>query len=65
MKERYVQDVVLDCYQHQFQLEEVPESVSEQVMTEPEDGKRAAEIHLNHDKALRMAFREIEDHRKR
>jgi hypothetical protein len=57
-KERVVQDIVLDCYQHCFRLDDVPEIVHEQVVTEPEDLKRAAEICLNYDKALRMAMLE-------
>lgn len=59
-KERYVRDVVLDCYQHSFRLDDIPETVHEQVMTEPDEGKRAAEICLNHDKALRIAISERE-----
>lgn len=55
-KERVVQDIVLDCYQHCFRLQDLPEIVHEQVVTEPEDLKRAAEICLNYDKALRMAM---------
>lgn len=27
LKTKYVRDVVLDCYQHCFQLEELPESI--------------------------------------
>lgn len=57
-KESVVQDIVLDCYQHCFRLDDVPEIVHEQVVTEPEDLKRAAEICLNYDKALRMAMLE-------
>jgi hypothetical protein len=57
-KERLVQDIVLDCYQHCFRLDDVPEIVHEQVVTEPDDLKRAAEICLNYDKALRMAMLE-------
>jgi hypothetical protein len=55
VKERIVEDIVLDCYQHSFRLDEVPEIVHEQVVTEPEDLRRASEICLNFDKALRMA----------
>lgn len=54
LKERIVQDIVLDCYQHAFRLEDVPEIVHEQVVTEPEDLHRASEICLNFDKAIRM-----------
>lgn len=62
-KERFVRDVVLDCYQHSFRLEDLPEITHEYVITEPEDGKRAAEICLNHDKALRIAISEQEKDR--
>jgi hypothetical protein len=55
VKERIVEDIALDCYQHSFRLDEVPEIVHEQVVTEPEDLRRASEICLNFDKALRMA----------
>lgn len=57
-KERFVRDVVLDCYQHSFRLDDVPAMVHEQVFTDPDEGKRAAEICLNHDKALRIAISE-------
>lgn len=56
MKERYVRDIALDCYQHCFHLEELPEEISEVVFTEPDDAKRAAEIHLNHQKAIHIAY---------
>jgi len=62
-KERFVRDVVLDCYQHSFKLEDLPEMAHDHVMTEPDDGKRAAEICLNHDKALRIAISEREKDR--
>jgi hypothetical protein len=62
-KERFVSDIVLDCYQHHFKLEDLPETAHEQVLTDPDDGKRAAEICLNHDKALRMAISEREKNR--
>lgn len=54
-KERVVQDIVLDCYQHTFRLDDIPDSVHEQVVTEPDDLKRAAEVCLNFDKAIRLA----------
>jgi hypothetical protein len=57
VKESIVQDIVLDCYQHSFRLEDVPEGVHEQVFTDPDDAKRAAEICLNFDKALRLLER--------
>ena len=55
MKDRVVEDIVLDCYQHAFRLDDVPDSVHEQVVTEPEDLVRASEICLNLDKSIRMA----------
>lgn len=58
IKESIVQDIVLDCYQHSFRLEDLPEGVHEQVFTEPSDATRAAEICLNFDKALRLLDRE-------
>lgn len=56
VKERYVCDIVLDCYQHCFRLEELPNQISELVLTEPSEAVRAAEIHLNHQKAIRIAY---------
>jgi len=55
MKERIVEDIVLDCYQHTFRLDDVPDIVHEQVVTEPEDLPRASEMCLNFDKSIRMA----------
>lgn len=64
-KERYVRDVALDCYQHAFRLNDVPENVLDTILTDPRgDERRAAEIHLNHDKALRIALHERETGRK-
>ena len=57
VKESIVQDIVLDCYQHSFRLEDVPDGVHEQVFTDPDDAKRAAEICLNFDKVLRLQER--------
>lgn len=57
IKERVVQDIVLDCYQHSFRLDDVPEKVHEQVVSDPDDVARAAEICLNYDKILRMVTR--------
>jgi hypothetical protein len=54
-KERYVRDVVLDCYQHTFALDEIPKAVNDALADEIPDRARAAEIHLNHDKAVRTA----------
>jgi len=55
-KERIIEDIVLDCYQHTFRLDDVPEAVHEQVFTQPEDLSRASEICLNFDKTIRMAL---------
>jgi hypothetical protein len=55
LKERIVEDIALDCYQHTFRLDEVPEIVHQQVLTQPGNEGRAAEICLNFDKAIRMA----------
>lgn len=57
-KERLVRDIVLDCYQHSFRLEDIPEIVHEEITAEDNDTKRAAEICLNFDKALRIAINE-------
>jgi hypothetical protein len=54
IKERIVEDIVLDCYQHAFRLDDVPEMVHDQVLTEPEDLPRYAEMYLNLDKTIRM-----------
>jgi hypothetical protein len=58
-KERYVRDIVLDCYQHSFELADAPEAVIEAVGSDTGEQRRAAEIHFNHDKALRIAFDEL------
>jgi hypothetical protein len=55
LKERIVEDIVLDCYQHTFRLDDVPEVVHEQVLTQPGNDGRASEICLNFDKAIRIA----------
>jgi hypothetical protein len=55
LKERIVEDIVLDCYQHTFRLDDVPDIVHEQVLTQPGNEGRASEICLNFDKAIRMA----------
>ena len=55
LKERVVQDVVLDCYQHLFRLDDLPEAVHNEVITQPNDDVRASEICLNYDKILRIA----------
>ncbi len=58
-KERYVRDVVLDCYQHSFQLQNTPDAVIEAVISDSDEQRRASEIHFNHDKALRIALNEL------
>jgi hypothetical protein len=58
IKEKIVQDVVLDCYQHYFRLNDIPELVHEQLLTDPDDLTKASEICLNYDKILRMAAQE-------
>lgn len=55
IKERIVEDIALDCYQHTFKLDEMPEVVHELVLTQPDNTVRAAEICLNFDKAIRIA----------
>lgn len=64
-KERYVRDVVLDCYQHAFQIQNTPDAVVEAVITDSDERRRAGEIHLNHDKAVRIALNELSAARKR
>jgi hypothetical protein len=58
-KERYVRDIVLDCYQHSFQLQSTPETVRDRIQDDPNESRRAADIHLNHDKAIRIAIHEM------
>ncbi len=56
LKERIVEDIALDCYQHTFRLDGLPNIVHELVITQPGDENRASEICLNFDKAIRMAI---------
>jgi hypothetical protein len=58
-KERYVRDVVLDCYQYSFELQDTPESVRDAIAADADERRRAADIHLNQDKALRIALDEL------
>jgi hypothetical protein len=58
-KERYVRDVVLDCYQHSFALAETPDAVRDVLADDPDEKRRAADIHFNHDKAVRIARHEL------
>ena len=55
IKEKIVQDIVLDCYQHNYRLNDVPEMVLEQLFDDTNDMAKASEICLNYDKILRMA----------
>ena len=64
-KERYVRDVVLDCYQHSFQIQNTPDAVIEAVISDSDEQRRAGEIHFNHDKALRIALNELNASRNR
>lgn len=59
-KERYCQDVVLDCYQHCFKLDQVPDPVWSSIQNEEDEARKASEFYLNHDKAVRFAGRERE-----
>lgn len=58
-KERYVRDVVLDCYQHSFLLADTPARVTEALSDDVDESRRAADIHFNHDKAVRIARHEM------
>lgn len=64
-KERYVRDVVLDCYQYSFELQNTPEAVLEAMASDADERRRAADIHLNNDKALRIALDELNTGRAR
>jgi hypothetical protein len=64
-KERYVRDVVLDCYQYSFELQETPETVREAIGGDADERRRAVDIHLNNDKALRIALDELNANRTR
>jgi hypothetical protein len=64
-KERYVRDVVLDCYQYSFELQDTPETVREAIGSDTDERRRAADIHLNNDKALRIGLDELNANRGR
>lgn len=64
-KERYVRDVVLDCYQYSFELQDTPETVREAIGADADERRRAADIHFNSDKALRIALDELNASRTR
>lgn len=57
-KERIVQDIVLDCYQHSFRLEGIPDKAHEQIFADSDETIRAAEICLNFDKVLRLVAKD-------
>ncbi len=57
-KQRYCEDIVLDCYQHCFKLHSVPEQVWEAAQEQENEGRKASEMYLNHDKAIRFAAKE-------
>ena len=63
-KKQYCRDVALDCYQHVFSLEDIPTEIAVPLLDE-EDSARAAEIFLNHDKAIRFARVERDARRRR
>jgi hypothetical protein len=63
-KKQYCRDVALDCYQHVFSLEDIPTEIAVPLLDE-KDSARAAEIFLNHDKAVRFARVERDDRRRR
>jgi hypothetical protein len=64
-KERYIRDIVLDCYQYSFELQDTPETVREAISADTDERRRAADIHLNNDKALRIALDELNTGRTR
>ena len=64
-KERYCRDAALDSYQHCFRLDELPESVWDSIQAQEDDAKRAAEILLNHDKAIRFVLHERDNARRK
>jgi hypothetical protein len=64
VKKQYCRDVALDCYQHVFSLDDIPTEIAVPLLDEP-DAARAAEIFLNHDKAVRFARVERDDRRRR
>jgi hypothetical protein len=57
-KQRYCEDVVLDCYQHCFRLDAVPDEVWDATQDQENESRKAAEMYLNHDKAIRFAAKE-------
>lgn len=63
-KERYVRDIILDCYQHAFDLRDTPDAVRDSIADDPSERRRAADIHFNHDKAVRVARHEMQTARR-
>jgi hypothetical protein len=57
-KQRYCEDIVLDCYQHCFKLHSVPDQVWDAAQEQENEGRKASEMYLNHDKAIRFAAKE-------
>jgi hypothetical protein len=57
-KQRYCEDIVLDCYQHCFKLHSVPDQVWEATQEHENEDRKASEMYLNHDKAIRFAAKE-------
>lgn len=62
-KERYVRDIVLDCYQHSFVMANTPDTVRDALSNDLDEKRRAADIHFNHDKAVRIARHELHSSR--
>jgi hypothetical protein len=57
-KQRYCEDIVLDCYQHCFKLHSVPDQVWAATQEPENEDRKASEMYLNHDKAIRFAAKE-------
>lgn len=60
VKQRYCEDIVLDCYQHSFQLRTIPDEIWETTQESEDEASKASEMFLNHDKAIRFATKERE-----
>ena len=59
-RERLLRDIALDSYQHVFKLDGLPTGVHEAVTGDVPPEKRASEICLNFEKAIRIAMQERE-----
>lgn len=57
-KHRYCEDVVLDCYQHCFKMDAVPDEIWEALQEQDHEARKASEMCLNHDKSIRFAAKE-------